>query len=179
VSAGIKNAGLSVIRSQVGCTPADLERLYRERFVGLKRALASVTGDYGSAEEALQEAFVRAYVGLPTFRGDCPLGAWVWRIAYRVALEHGRAERRRAGELAAVPETQLVEHGHDARLVDALQVLPPRRRLIVFLRYFADCSYAEIAAICEISEGTVAASLAKARAALADALSNEKEECLR
>jgi RNA polymerase sigma-70 factor, ECF subfamily len=159
--------------------PADLEVLYRERFVGLKRALASVTGDYGTAEEALQEAFARAYAGLPRFRGECPLGAWVWRIAYRVALEHGRAERRREGDLAAVPETQLVEHGHDPRLVDALQSLPPRRRLIVFLRYFADCSYAEIAAICEISEGTVAASLAKARTTLADALTDEKEECVK
>ena len=175
----IKNPGLLVIRSQVRVTPADLELFYRERFVGLKRALASVTGDYGAAEEALQEAFARAFAGLSGFRGECPLGAWVWRIAYRVALEHGRAEQRRAGDVEAVPETRLVEHGHDLRLVDAIQSLPPRRRLIVFLRYFADCSYAEIAAICEISEGTVAASLAKARAALADALANEKEECLR
>jgi RNA polymerase sigma-70 factor (ECF subfamily) len=163
----------------VQITPADLELLYRERFVGLKRALASVTGDYGSAEEALQEAFVRAYAGLPRFRGDCPLGAWVWRIAYRVALEHGRAEGRRRADSPLAPETQLVDHGHDPRLHDALQSLPPRRRLIVFLRYFADCSYAEIAAVCEISEGTVAASLAKARATLAEALANDKEECLR
>jgi RNA polymerase sigma-70 factor (ECF subfamily) len=179
---------LSVIRSQVRVTPADLELLYRERFVGLKRALATITGDYATAEEALQEAFLRAFTALPDFRGECPLGAWVWRIAYRVALEQGRAERRRSTVIEAAnggaPEPRLVEHGHDMRLVDALHTLPPRRRLIVFLRYFADCSYAEIAAICEISEGTVAATLAQARTELAAALTNDpastgKEECLR
>jgi DNA-directed RNA polymerase specialized sigma24 family protein len=42
--------------------------------------------------------------------------------------------------------------------------------LVVFLRYFADLSYEEIASTCEISEGTVAASLAQARAALLEAL---------
>jgi len=154
-------------------TPADLERLYRERFVGLKRSLATVTGDYGTAEEALQEGFSRALASIGEFRGDCPLGAWVWRIAVRVALEQGRSGRRRLLREQlnrALPEPQLVDGGHDPRLVAALRSLSPQRRLIVFLRYFADCSYAEIAAICEISEGTVAASLARARGLLGEAL---------
>ena len=99
----VKNPRPPAIHSQVEVTPADLELFYRERFVGLKRALASGTGDYGSAEEALQEAFLRAYAGLPRFRGDCPLGAWVWRIAVRVALEHGRAERRRGATSQPFP----------------------------------------------------------------------------
>jgi RNA polymerase sigma-70 factor, ECF subfamily len=46
----------------------------------------------------------------------------------------------------------------------------PRRRLVVFLRYFADLSYAEIAEVLGVSEGTVAASLAQARAALRERL---------
>ena len=57
---------------------------------------------------------------------------------------------------------------------DALRALPPRRRLIFFLRYFANMSYQEIAAVCEISEGTVAASLAQARATVVEAL-NESQ----
>lgn len=51
-------------------------------------------------------------------------------------------------------------------LAEALQALPPKRRLIVFLRYFADLSYAEIGELCGVSEGTVGATLAQARAAL-------------
>jgi RNA polymerase sigma factor (sigma-70 family) len=148
----------------------DLELLYRERFVGFKRALASITGDYGTAEEALQDAFVRAMSSLPEFRGDCPLAAWVWRIAQRSALEGLRRGTRQVLTAERTDEPQLVAEGHDPRLVEALRTLPPRRRLIVFLRYFADCSYAEIAAICEISEGTVAAALTQARTALAAAL---------
>jgi len=162
----------------MGVTEAELERFYRERFVGLKRALASLTGDYDAAEEALQEAFARALVALPEFRGECPLGAWIWTIASRVVLEQRRTRRRReslggraAGAFESAP--QLVVQGHDPRLVEAIRALPPRRRLIVFLRYFGDCSYAEIAAICSISEGTVAASLAQARETLAEVLARE------
>jgi DNA-directed RNA polymerase specialized sigma24 family protein len=51
--------------------------------------------------------------------------------------------------------------------------LPPRRRLIVFLRYFADFSYADIASACDVSEGTVAATLAQAHQALAETLEPE------
>jgi RNA polymerase sigma-70 factor (ECF subfamily) len=157
----------------VFATPEDLERLYYERFVGLKRSLATLTRDYGTAEEALQEAFVRALASLESYRGECPLAAWVWRIAVRVALEQGRSQRRRSRREEASctePEPQLVEAGHDPRLVGALRGLSPQRRMIVFLRYFADCSYAEIAAICEISEGTVAASLSQSKTLLAERL---------
>ena len=156
----------------MGASADELERLYRDRFVGLKRALATLTGDYGVAEEVLQEAFARAFAARADFRGDGPLAAWVWRIATHVVRDQGRRGQRiqTLPSKDAEPAASLVEHGHDVRLVAALRTLPPRRRLIVFLRYFADCTYAEIGAICEISEGTVAASLAQARAALAQAL---------
>ena len=61
----------------------------------------------------------------------------------------------------------------DPELAAAVRALPPRRRLIVFLRYFADFSYEEVAAACGVSEGTVAAALAQARAELRNALTPE------
>jgi len=57
----------------------------------------------------------------------------------------------------------LPEPERDPRLDAALRALSPRRRLVVFLGYFAGLSYAEIAAAIEIAEGTVAATLAQAR----------------
>jgi RNA polymerase sigma factor (sigma-70 family) len=63
---------------------------------------------------------------------------------------------------------------HDERdpaLAAAVRSLTPRRRLVVFLRYFAEFSYSEIAEALEISEGTVAATLAQAHAALQRELS--------
>jgi DNA-directed RNA polymerase specialized sigma24 family protein len=61
----------------------------------------------------------------------------------------------------------------DPLLEAAIRRLSPRRRLIVFLRYFGDFSYAEIAAACDVSDGTVAATLAQAHAAVRAELEQE------
>ncbi len=146
----------------------EIERVYRERYVGFRNALATVTGSREAARDAVQEAFARALRHKEDFRGDAPLEAWIFKIALRTALESRRNGREIRLEDAVEPE--LPEPERDPELAAALRALPPRRRLIVFLRYFADLSYAEIAAVCEISEGTVAASLAQARATLGEAL---------
>ena len=143
----------------------DIETLYRDRYLGFRRALASVTGSYETAHDVVQEAFARALAQSHQYRGEAPLGAWVWGIALRVARDEGR--RAMPLPLEEMLEAGLVEPAHDPELADALRALPPRRRLIFFLRYFANMSYQEIAAVCEISEGTVAASIAQARATVA------------
>ncbi len=152
----------------MGASQAEIEALYRERYLGFRRALASITGSYDAAHDVTQEAFARALGQAQKYRGEAPLGAWVWGIALRVA----RDEQRR---LAYLPLDEMLEEGlpdpaRDPQLAAALRALPPRRRLIFFLRYFADLSYQEIAAMCEISEGTVAASIAQARATLVETL---------
>ena len=58
-----------------------IEALYRDRYLGFRRALASVTGSYETAHDVVQEAFARAIAERGKFRGDAPLGAWVWKIA--------------------------------------------------------------------------------------------------
>jgi RNA polymerase sigma-70 factor (ECF subfamily) len=145
----------------------ELEALYAARYVSFRNALATVTGSRDSARDAVQEAFARALAGREGRRANACLAAWVWNIAYRVALEQRREDRSRSpGE----PEAELFEPERDPELAAALRRLPPRRRLIVFLRYFGDFSYAEIAEACDVSEGTVAAALAQARAELRAAL---------
>jgi RNA polymerase sigma factor (sigma-70 family) len=73
-------------------------------------------------------------------------------------------------------EAALVEPERDPALADALRALPPKRRLIVFLHYFADLSYKQIAHACGVQEGTVGATLAQARAALEEQLQEETRE---
>jgi RNA polymerase sigma-70 factor (ECF subfamily) len=105
-----------------------------------------------------------------SLREDASLEAWVWRIALRTALEQrGVAQAELNGSL----DPRLPEPDRDPELAAALRALPPKRRLVVFLRYFADLSYADIAEVCEISEGTVAATLAQARESLREALETE------
>jgi RNA polymerase sigma factor (sigma-70 family) len=148
-----------------------IERLYRERYVGFRNAVATMTGDYDSARDAVQEGFARAYRARAQFRGEGSFEGWVWRIVLHTALEQRRSQRD--ASLDEV-EATLVEADSDPLLTSALRELSPRRRLVVFLRYFADFSYATIAEVCEIDEGTVAATLAQARAALAQSLTREE-----
>ena len=89
---------------------------------------------------------------------------------YRVALEH---RRRDLSFAADEPEPQLLEPERDPQLEAAIRRLSPRRRLIVFHRYFGDFSHAEIAAACDVSEGTVAATLAQSHAELRAELEQE------
>jgi RNA polymerase sigma factor (sigma-70 family) len=117
----------------------------------------------------VQEAFARALAAPARERGEAHLAAYVWKIAFRVALE----QRRRTGPPTGALDPQLLEPQRDPELAAAVRALPPRRRLIVFLRYFGDFSYAEIAAACEVSEGTVAAALAQAHAQLRAVLEPE------
>lgn len=149
-----------------------IEQLYRDRYSAFLNTLATVTGSWESGRDAVQETFVRAYSERKKWRGDSSLETWVWRIGLRTALG-GRREFAQA-ELNGSFDPALVEPERDPALHDALRALPPKRRLVVFLRYFADLPYAEIARICGITEGTVAATLAQAHEALEHALAKEE-----
>jgi RNA polymerase sigma factor (sigma-70 family) len=151
-------------------TAAAIERLYRSRYTGFRNGVAPVTGSYETAHDAVQEGFARALRARDTFTGRGSLEGWVWRIVLRTALE-----QRRPGEEIALDDVDpaFVEPERDFALTTAVQTLPPQRRLVVFLRYFADLPYKTIAEALAIDEGTVAATLAQARQALAEILDRE------
>jgi RNA polymerase sigma-70 factor, ECF subfamily len=150
-----------------------IERVYRERFVGFRNALATVTGDYDTARDAVQEGFARAFASRDQYCGEAPLAAWVWRIAFRVAL--GMKPDPLAATLPAGCEPGVVWEDRDPVLAAAVRALPARRRLVVFLRYYADLSYPEIAAALDISEGTVGATLSQAHDLLRQALTPQDD----
>src|ERR671936_1826610 len=146
----------------MGAELAEIEALYRTSYLRYRNALATVTGSYESARDAVQQAFAQAIANRAGFRGEGSLSAWVWKIALRHAL--ALREEFADAELNGSFDPDLVEPSSDPALSAALRTLPPRRRLVVFLRYFAELSYAEIADVVGISEGTVAATLSQARA---------------
>jgi RNA polymerase sigma-70 factor, ECF subfamily len=149
-----------------------LEQLYRDRYRTFRDVLSGVVGSQDLAREVVQEAFARALRERRQFRGEGNLEAWVWRIALNVAFKL-RRDLHKEWELNAEPADRGgADHGADVRA--AVQALPPRRRLVVFLRYYADLSYAEIAEVISVSEGTVAATLAQARSELGERLELEE-----
>jgi RNA polymerase sigma-70 factor (ECF subfamily) len=150
-----------------------IEDVYKRRHRVFRNALASIAGSYEAADDVVQEAFARALARRRQVRGDGALEAWIWRIAIRTALE-----LRSDGVVSFDEHADLgiVEAERDPELAEAIRRLPPRRRLLVFLRYIADLSYGDIARICGISEGTVAATLAQARAELAEALGHDHKK---
>jgi len=148
-----------------------LESLYRERYPRFLKTLATVTGSWDSAHDAVQETFARAYANRRRWRGESSLETWVWRIALRTAL--GLRRDLEHARLNGSFDPGLVDPERDPALAEALRALPPRRRLVVFLRYFADLPYSEIARTCGTSEGTVAATLAQAHESLQQTLTRE------
>lgn len=154
-------------------TTEALEQLYRDRYRTFRDVLSGVVGSHELAREVVQEAFARALRERRKFRGEGSLEAWVWRIALNVALKTRRELRREwelDWELPPAPEAP------DRDVRSAVQALPPRRRLAIFLRYYADLSYAEIADVMGVAEGTVAAALAQAKAELGGVLELEEVE---
>jgi RNA polymerase sigma-70 factor (ECF subfamily) len=152
----------------MGRLDSELEDLYRRRHGAFQVMLASVMGSVESARDVVQEAFAQALRDQDGFRGEGSLEGWVWRIAFRVAIG-SKGSRELAVE--DVPEVAFVEAGSDPTLAAAVRQLPAQRRLAVFLRYFADLSYAEIGEVLGIAEGTVAATLSQAHQQLGNALS--------
>jgi RNA polymerase sigma-70 factor (ECF subfamily) len=150
----------------------DAFRLLVEReSASVVRACHRVLGDLHEAEDAAQEGFVTAYRSLASWRGDGPFGAWLTRIAVRIALRQA-GRRRSVGWLdpaglgdasradpasAAVeersiaasprtdPATLAVRAERAADLRDAVATLPDPYREVVTLRFFGELSLEEIA----------------------------------
>jgi RNA polymerase sigma-70 factor (ECF subfamily) len=133
----------------------ELEALYRAKLPEFRRAAAAIAGDLELGRDAVQEAFATAVRKRRSFRRRAPLEAWVWRIVVNKARD---ARRRRPPLQAPAP----VVHVPDV----PLDGLTDRQREMVFLHYYADLDYAEIAAALGISPGTVGATLTAARRTL-------------
>jgi RNA polymerase sigma factor (sigma-70 family) len=106
------------------------------------------------------------------FKGGS-LEAWIWRIVVRQAFD---LRERPIVALEEELDAELIVSERDPELADAIGRLPPRRRLIVFLRYFGDLSYQQIAELLGISAGTVGAALTQAHDELRAALELEGAE---
>lgn len=150
-----------------------------ERHQGRALALAwRLGGDRADAEEVAQDAFVRAWRALPSFRGESAFGTWLHRIVTRVALDRrARATARRSHEvgvgdadLESVAAAGPVPEEEDRVTAQAraalLAGLSEAQRAAVSLHYLEDRPVLEVARLLGVPENTVKTHLARARAAM-------------
>jgi RNA polymerase sigma-70 factor (ECF subfamily) len=125
------------------------------------------------AEEAAQDAFVRAWRALDGFREEARFSTWLYRIAVRCALDAAaRLRQRRDREVAAEPERIERAPAPDRAVTDrrrlerALGRLTAVQRAVVTLFYLRDRPVEEVARILDLPAGTVKTHLHRARGAL-------------
>jgi RNA polymerase sigma-70 factor (ECF subfamily) len=144
-----------------GASLADLEALYRRRFHEYASVAGAILRDGDAGRDAAQEAFARAVRARRSFRARGPLDAWLWRAVVNAAL----SERRRRGSVARLDESPAAfasgngHHPLEDEVRAAIDLLPERQRLVLFLRYYGDLDYREIADALGIAQGTVGAAL--------------------
>jgi RNA polymerase sigma factor (sigma-70 family) len=138
----------------------EIEAVYREGFSRYVRVARAIVGDREAAAEAVQEGFADALRRSAQWSRRGPLEAWVWRCVLN------RARKARPRTLPDLPAESRNGGDPDPELRERLAALPERQRLVVFLRYFADLSYPEIAATLGVEVGTVSATLHAAHGAL-------------
>jgi RNA polymerase sigma-70 factor, ECF subfamily len=152
----------------------------------LGRLLSRLVRDPAEVEDVTQEAFIKAYRALPSFRGDSAFYTWLYRIAintaknYLVAMgrraptstgfDHEEAEGFEDAEQlrdAATPEGELLGKQIAATVNRALEQLPEDLRTAITLREIEGLSYEEIATVMNCPIGTVRSRIFRARESIA------------
>lgn len=148
------------------------DAFFRDGYPRLVRQLLAVTGNLADAEEAVQEAYLRASTRWGRVRHlDAP-EAWVRRVALNLATDEFRRTRRRlAAWLRAAPRGHVDPPSEELPdLVRALAALPPGHRQVLVLHYLVGLAPAEVAAELRLSTAAVHARLSRGRKALAATL---------
>jgi RNA polymerase sigma-70 factor (ECF subfamily) len=172
------------------------ELIMRRHNRGLYRAARSIVKDDTEAEEAVQEAYLRAYHALPQFRGESSLSTWLTRIAINQALERLRKRRR---ELATVssdnvidleqhtldpdahntssetPERALMRNQTRKLLEQKIDELPAAFRSVFMLRALEEMSVEECAACLDVPQATVRTRFFRAKRLLRKSLARDMD----
>jgi RNA polymerase sigma-70 factor, ECF subfamily len=126
------------------------------------RAAYATTGERELANDAAQDAFLRAASALHRFDAERPLEPWLVRIAINRAVDLVRARRRLVSEDHADERFAFDEPLADEDLQEAIARLGPERRAVIALHYWLDYTTPEIADVLGVPLGTVNSRLARA-----------------
>ena len=143
----------------------ELVRRHQSSVRGLLRQLTRT--DIALADDLAQEAFLRAYKKLATFRGEARFSTWLYRIAYNCFREDARKRKELVGvddeQLQAEQDPQTVDAGLRHDLMHALSLLPLHERTAVVLCCQNGLSHDEASRVLEIPLGTVKTNVLRGR----------------
>ena len=158
---------------------SELVKIHRD---GVVNVVYRMCGDPELAEEAAQEAFIRAWKNLSKYQEQYLFRNWLYRIAMNVALDTLRVEKKNVSldelPLASssdLPETILEKKERLTRVRESIHALPVNCRAVLILREYEGLSYREISATLDIPIGTVMSRLNYARNQLRQSLAGYLE----
>lgn len=178
-----------LIRSAASGSSRAFEELitpYERRMYALALRMCGNTED---AKDCLQDAMLRIYRGLPSFRGDSSFSTWIYRVVSNVCLDFHRRNKGKGNasldelhesgiepkDSKPTPQTELERSELKRQLSNAIQSLPEDLKSAVVLRDIHGLSYEEIGEVLDINVGTVRSRLFRARSKLREILSGFKE----
>jgi RNA polymerase sigma-70 factor, ECF subfamily len=181
-SSRVDNARL-IRQAQLGSTSA-FEELVRQYDRAVLRLAVHLTGSKEDGQDVYQEAFLRAYVNLASFRFECSFYTWIYRIVTNLCLDHLRKRSSRVRDLTATvssdgeeepildriadqradmsPERNMMSRELRSSIVRAIARLSPRERMVFELKHYHGLRLRTVAGILHTSEGTIKNTLFRA-----------------
>jgi RNA polymerase sigma-70 factor, ECF subfamily len=160
--------------------------LASRHYESVVRVVYRLCGNVQIAEDATQEAFIRAWINLPDYQPVAPFRNWVYRIAVNTALDILRQKPEESietneslimmAEKSTGPEAATIEKEEVEMVQAAVRGLPEASRAVLVLREYGELSYSEIASVLEIPVGTVMSRLNYARSNLRETLMEKRLE---
>lgn len=166
-----------LVAAHLAGRPDAFDQLAARYHPKLNRLASDILGNAEDASDAVQEILMRLTRSLPHFRGEAQFSTWLYRLAANTCIDQLRRRSRRpetpspldtmlSGPAADDPDSICEETFRQQVIRQGLQQLPVSQRLILTLRDIEELSTTEVAAILEVTPGTVKSRLRRARLAL-------------
>lgn len=169
-----------LVRAAAGGDTEAFERLVRTYENKIYHLALRMCGSADEAADIAQEAFLAAWRGLPSFRGEANFATWLYRLTSNAAIDYLRRQKKQRGDLSlddeelgldavdTAPGPQDAAEGAELRsaVSEGLRRLGEDHRQVLVLREIQGLSYEEIAEVLALDLGTVKSRISRARSAL-------------
>ncbi|MBS4196081.1 sigma-70 family RNA polymerase sigma factor [Lederbergia citri] len=152
-----------------------LESIYNFYFQDIYRFLLSLCRDHHTAEDLVQETFLRAYLHVEDYE-NTSIKSWLFTVAYHAFIDHHRKQKRielkqegffsKLFDRRKTPEETVVIQEDIQEIISLLEDLPEKQRHAVLLHDFHELSYAEAATIMNVSLANYKVALFRGRQAM-------------